>query len=84
MPVAERLLTHQEGLTLDEDAEYWLGEMAAVLPNCRTPTQMVSLNRYLDATVRALRKIERRTASPVAITDDARLAYAAATEFLSR
>ncbi|MFF6981321.1 hypothetical protein ACFZAV_27335 [Streptomyces sp. NPDC008343] len=78
MPLAQRLLEHREGLAPDEDAEYWLDEMAEVLPSCVTPTQMVSLERYLDAALRALSRLEQRTASPVVTTEDARTALAAA------
>ncbi|KAF3470128.1 hypothetical protein GL259_00515 [Streptomyces sp. Tu 3180] len=82
--MAQRLLTHRDGLVLDEDAEYWLDEVAEVLSNCSTPTQMVSLGRYLDAAVRALSKLEQRTARPVTTDDEARLALSAAVEFLTR
>lgn len=84
VPVAQRLVNHREGLVVDEDAEYWLDEVAEVLPNCSTPTQMVSLERYVNAAVRALSKLERRTARPVTTDHEARLAFAAAVEFLAR
>ncbi|MFI8194680.1 hypothetical protein ACIF8T_39275 [Streptomyces sp. NPDC085946] len=83
VPVAQRLLEHRTGLVLDDDAEYWLDEVAEVLPHCSTTTQMVGLNRYLSAVVRALKKLEQRTACPVTTTDEARLALAAAVEFLA-
>lgn len=82
VPIAGRLLEQRQGLTLDDDAGYWFEEIEAVLPNCRTPLQMVSLNRYLDAAVRSLSKVEQRTARPAARTDEARLALSAAAEFL--
>ncbi len=82
-PVAARLLRNRDGLVLEEDAEYWLDEVAEVLPSCSTPTQMLSLNRYLSATVRALQKLEQRDARPVATTDQSRLALSAAAEFLA-
>nr|BFD87966.1 hypothetical protein StreXyl84_73670 [Streptomyces sp. Xyl84] len=82
VPVAGRLLEQRDGLVLGEDADYWFEEIEAVLPHCRTPLQMVSLNRYLDAAVRALAKQEQQTARPVALTDEARLALGAAAEFL--
>ncbi|MEU9631460.1 hypothetical protein AB0D89_32300 [Streptomyces luteogriseus] len=84
MPVAKRLLQHRDDLVQDEDAEYWLDEVAEVLSNCSTPTQVVSLSRYLAAAVRALTNIERRTARPAATTDDAHLALAAAAELVTR
>lgn len=84
VPVAQRLLDHRDGLVLDEDAEYWLDEVAEVLPNCSTPTQMVGLERYLSAAVRALSKLEQRTARPVTTGDEARLALSAAVECLAR
>ncbi|MER6529054.1 hypothetical protein [Streptomyces sp. NPDC001508] len=78
VPVAQRLLDHRDGLVPDEDAEYWLDEMAEVLPSCTTATQMTSLSRYLSAAVRALSRREQRTTLPVATTDEARIALAAA------
>ncbi|MFJ6651101.1 hypothetical protein ACIQPS_36430 [Streptomyces sp. NPDC091290] len=83
MPVAQRLLQHRDSLLLDEDAEYWLDEVAEVLSNCSTPIQTVSLSRYLAAVVRALTNAERHTARPAATTDDARLALAAVAEFVT-
>ncbi|MEU5088365.1 hypothetical protein [Streptomyces sp. NPDC021356] len=82
VPVAGRLLEQRDGLVLDEDADYWFEEIAAVLPHCRTPLQMVSLHRYLDAAVRALAKQERQTGRNAALTDGARLALTAAADFL--
>ncbi|MGW4344058.1 hypothetical protein ACWEL8_02995 [Streptomyces sp. NPDC004690] len=78
LPVARRLVEQRKALVLDEDAEYWLDEISAVLPDCVTPTQMLSLNRYLGAAVRSLRKLEQRTASPVTTTQEAHAAYLAA------
>ncbi|MFJ3672518.1 hypothetical protein ACIPSE_39275 [Streptomyces sp. NPDC090106] len=80
VPVATRLLEEREALVRDEDVDYWLEEMEVVLPHCRTPLQMVSLTRYLDAALRALTKLEKQTARSVALTEDARLALAAALE----
>jgi hypothetical protein len=84
VPVADRLLNQRDGLVPDEDADYWFEEIETVLPNCRTPLQMVSLHRYLQAAVRALSKVEQRTARPVSLTDGARLALSAAAEFLNQ
>ncbi|MFI5998424.1 hypothetical protein ACIBAC_42075 [Streptomyces sp. NPDC051362] len=69
---------------LDEDAEYWLGEVDAVLSSCTTPTQMLSLSRYLGAAIRAMKGIEQRTKRPIATTDNARSALAAAAEVVSQ
>lgn len=80
VPVATRLLEQREFLQRDDDADYWLEEIEAVLPHCQTPLQMLSLNRYLDAAVRALSKVEKHTARPVALTEEAHLALAAAVE----
>ncbi|MER7930564.1 hypothetical protein ABTY96_46910 [Streptomyces sp. NPDC096057] len=80
VPVVERLLEQREFLRRDDDVDYWLEEIEAVLPHCRTPLQMVSLNRYLDAALRALSRLEKSTARPSALTEDAGLALAAAFE----
>ncbi len=80
VPVATRLLSQRESLHRDEDADYWLEEIEAVLPHCQTPLQMMSLNRYVDAALRALRKLEQRTGRPSALTEEAQLALAAAVE----
>lgn len=82
LPTAQRLVSEQDGLVLDEDAEYWLGEIEAVLPSCGTPTQMMSLSRYLGAAIRALQKLERRTSRPATTTPDAAAALAAAIAVL--
>jgi hypothetical protein len=84
MPVARRLLEYRDGLVLDEDAEYWLDEVAEVLPDCSTPTQMVSLHRYLSAAVRALSNAEKRLARPAATTNEAHLVLSAAVAFLAQ
>ncbi|MET9760000.1 hypothetical protein ABZ016_13225 [Streptomyces sp. NPDC006372] len=84
MPVAGRLLEQRSGLVLDEDAEYWLDEVAEVLSSCSTPTQMVSLSRYLSAAVRALGNAEKRLALPAATTNEAHLALSAAVAFLEQ
>ncbi|MFJ2478214.1 hypothetical protein ACIOWI_35550 [Streptomyces sp. NPDC087659] len=84
IPVAQRLLRHRDGLVDDEDVAFWLDQIEAVLPSCHTPTQVVSLGTYLEALVRALRKIERHTTQPAGLTEEARLAFAAAGELLTR
>ncbi|KES03735.1 hypothetical protein BU52_28905 [Streptomyces toyocaensis] len=83
VPVAQRLLDNRDGLVLDEDVEYWLDEVAEVLPHCTTAIQMVSLRRYVLASLRALAKLEHRTARPVTTTHEAHLARSAAAEFLT-
>ncbi|MFE1854934.1 hypothetical protein [Streptomyces sp. NPDC059489] len=77
LPAAQRLVSQRAALVLDDDAEYWLDEVEAVLPSCNTPTQMISLGRYLGAAVRALQKLEQRKAQSVAMTAEARAALAA-------
>ncbi|MFE9769735.1 hypothetical protein ACFYPC_35325 [Streptomyces sp. NPDC005808] len=78
MPVAQHLIDHRDGLPDAGNVADWLDEVAAVLPHCETPTQMVSLSTYVGAAVRELRKTESRQSRPIATTDGARLAYAAA------
>ncbi|MEU2718650.1 hypothetical protein [Streptomyces sp. NPDC007205] len=83
-PVAQRLIEHRAGLDDDDEVTFWLDQVAAVLPDCETPIQIVSLGRYVEAVVRELRRSERESARPAARTNEARLAYAAATAVLSR
>lgn len=80
--VARRLLDHREQLVRDPDADDWLDEVEAVVDNCHTPTQKVSLATYLRASVRALAGVERHTARPVATTAEALAAFAAAAELV--
>ncbi|MEU8718554.1 hypothetical protein [Streptomyces sp. NPDC048663] len=80
VPVVQRLLEQRESFVRDEDVDYWWEEIEAVLPQCQTPLQMMSLHRYLDAALRALAKLEKRSARPVTSTEEARLALAAARE----
>ncbi|GGN46341.1 hypothetical protein [Streptomyces fuscichromogenes] len=79
-PVAQRLLDHRAGLDDDEDVSYWLDQVAAVLPSCQTPTQLVSLQTYMEAVVRELRRKQRETGKAAASTPEALLAYAMAAE----
>lgn len=79
-PVAQRLLANRDDLDDGEDLAFWLDQIEAVLANCRTPTQMVSLDTYVVAAVRELRRIERTTGRPAAKTADAQLSYAAAAD----
>ncbi|MGW0647306.1 hypothetical protein ACWD4T_00625 [Streptomyces umbrinus] len=83
-PVAQRLIEHRADLDDEEDVSFWLDQIAAVLPTCQTPTQLVSLETYVEAVVRALKKLERTTARPAASTADAQLAFAAAAELVAR
>lgn len=84
VPVARQLLEHRDDFVDDEEADYWLDEIAEVLPYCETPTQKVSLSTYVEAAVRELQRAERRTALPAAATDEARRALAAAAQLVSR
>ncbi|MET8957405.1 hypothetical protein [Streptomyces sp. NPDC004533] len=84
VPVAQRLLEHRDGLNDDEDVIFWLDQIAEVLPDCQTATQVVSLGIYVEAVIRELRRVERTAARPATTTDDARLAYAAAAELVTR
>ncbi|MGR6975232.1 hypothetical protein ACU639_37630 [Streptomyces cynarae] len=83
VPVAQRLLQHRDGLDDGEDVTFWLDQIAEVLPDCQTPTQVVSLGIYVEAAVRELKKMERTTARSARMTNEARLAYAAAVELTS-
>ncbi|MER5466845.1 hypothetical protein ABT010_40805 [Streptomyces sp. NPDC002668] len=82
--IARQLLDHRTALAQDAEVTDWLDEVAAVLPDCRTPTQQVSLATYTAAAVRALKQVEQRTARPAAATEEARLALAAATALLEQ
>ncbi|MFF7764207.1 hypothetical protein [Streptomyces griseorubiginosus] len=81
-PVAQRLLEHRTGLDDDGEITYWLDQIAEVLPSCQTPTQLVSLEIYVAAAVREMRKAER-AAGRWPATTEARLAYAAAVEVIA-
>ncbi|MFD7004427.1 hypothetical protein ACFWA5_51665 [Streptomyces mirabilis] len=70
-PVAQRLIEHRAGLEDDGEVTFWLDQIAAVLPSCQTPTQLVSVETYVEAVVRELRKVERTTVRLVASTADA-------------
>lgn len=83
-PVGQRLIQHRVGLDDDGEVTYWLDEIAAVLPSCQTATQLVSLETYVKAVVRELRKTERSTARPVGATDEARRAYETAAALVQR
>ncbi|MFF7976703.1 hypothetical protein [Streptomyces sp. NPDC007905] len=84
VPVAQRLLDCRNELVEDEDVEFWLEQIEAVLPHCTTATQMVSLGTYVEALVRVLRMLSRHSPQAVCATDEARSAYAAAAELLRR
>jgi hypothetical protein len=79
-PLAQRLIEQRAGLDDEREVTYWLDQIAEVLTECRTPTQLVSLETYVKAVVRELRKIERTTARSAASTADAQAAYAAAAK----
>lgn len=84
VPVARRLVENRAGLVPDQEAGDWLDEAAAVLEDCHTPTQKVSLTTYVSAAVRRLKKVEQRTARPAAITTEAGIALDAAAELIQR
>ncbi|WP_331736785.1 hypothetical protein OG426_55370 (plasmid) [Streptomyces canus] len=77
-PVAQRLIDHRAGLDDEGDVTFWLDQIAAVLPSCRTPTQLVSLETYVEAVVRELKKAERTSGRSAVSTTDGQLAYQAA------
>lgn len=81
-PLAQRLIEQRAGLDDEGEVTYWLDQIAEVLTECRTPTQLVSLEIYVKAVVRELRKIERTTARAAASTADAQAAYAAAAKLI--
>ncbi|MFE0923412.1 hypothetical protein ACFW24_37555 [Streptomyces nigra] len=81
-PVAQRLITYRSSLDDDDDVTFWLDQIEALLPDCRTPTQLVSLQKYVEAAVRELRKAERGGALSAA-TADAQSAYRAAASLLT-
>ncbi|MFE2536672.1 hypothetical protein [Streptomyces sp. NPDC059371] len=83
VPLAERLLQHRAGLDDDDEVTFWLDEIAAVLPSCHTPTQLVSLATYVKAAVREIAKKERSGSRPAGTMADAVLAYMAAAELVS-
>ncbi|MFF4052824.1 hypothetical protein ACFYZ5_39900 [Streptomyces chartreusis] len=82
-PVAERLLEHRDGMDDDDEVTFWLDQIEALLPSCRTPTQLVSLGTYVEAVVREVRKKERITGRPGATTLDARSAVSTAAELIA-
>ncbi|MEU0031740.1 hypothetical protein [Streptomyces sp. NPDC006335] len=83
VPVAQRLLDCRDSLDDDADVTYWLDEIAAVLPSCQTPTQVVSLETYVKAVVRELGKAAFDKAGSAGAAVDAKLAYAAAAELVT-
>jgi hypothetical protein len=76
-PVARSLVTRRKEFVDDEDVSDWLDEIEAVLEDCYTPTQQVSLATYVKAVVRALRAVERHGRRP-ALTGEAERILAAA------
>lgn len=69
--VARRLHAVREDLRRDDDADYWLEQIAAVVDDCRTPRQFASLAVYVTAALRHLRRWEEHTGRPAALTDTA-------------
>ncbi|WP_145881896.1 hypothetical protein [Streptomyces sp. BK340] len=84
VPVAHRLLQCRTDLVEDEDVEFWCDQIEAVLPHCETATQIVSLQTYLEALVRSLRRIQSHAQTPVGSTSETHAAFAAAMELLKR
>ncbi|CAL9323989.1 hypothetical protein [Streptomyces sp. SudanB66_2053] len=77
-PVASRLVEHRDGLDDDDEITFWLDQIEALLPSCRTPTQLVSLDTYVQALVREAHRSERTAGRAAATTVGARAALAAA------
>ncbi|MFF9490161.1 hypothetical protein [Streptomyces sp. NPDC014676] len=80
-PVAQRLILHRSSLDDDDEVTFWLDQIEALLPDCHTATQLVSLQKYVEAAVRELRKAERMGALSAA-TPDAQASYRAAAGLL--
>ncbi|MGY1583878.1 hypothetical protein [Streptomyces sp. MN13] len=81
-PVAQHLLDVRDGLDDEDDISFWLDQIDAVLPECRTATQLLSLSTYVEALVRQAQNAERSTARSVAKTSEARQALQAAAELV--
>ncbi|MGW6793217.1 hypothetical protein [Streptomyces chartreusis] len=81
-PVAQRLIAYRSSLDDDDDVTFWLDQIEALLPDCYTPTQLLSLQKYVEAAVRELKKAERQGALSTA-TADAQSAYRAAASLLA-
>ncbi|MET9111806.1 hypothetical protein [Streptomyces zhihengii] len=64
LEAARGLLRHRAELAPDLDVLDWLDEVAAVIEDCETPVQVVSLETYVRATVRSLRSVERLSGEP--------------------
>lgn len=64
--VAAALLAAREELCVDEEADYWLGEVEEVLKDCRTPRQYASLAVYVSAALRHLDRQDQGDAPPAA------------------
>ncbi|MEU3795966.1 hypothetical protein [Streptomyces fructofermentans] len=81
-PVARRLIECRQALDDDDEVTFWLDQVEAVLPDCRTPTQLVSLETYVRAVARELRKSGRSAGHDSPMASDAQLAVAAAVELI--
>ncbi|MEU2086848.1 hypothetical protein ABZ569_33885 [Streptomyces albus] len=64
--VAEALLEAREEMCVDEEADYWLGEVEEVLQDCRTPRQYASLAVYVSAALRYLERQDQNKVTPAA------------------
>jgi hypothetical protein len=80
-PLARSLVTRRAEFVDDEDVADWLDEIEAVLEDCFTPTQQVSLATYVKAAVRALRAVQRRGRRPALTGEAERILTAAAALF---
>ncbi|WP_259294708.1 hypothetical protein [Streptomyces canus] len=82
-PVARRLLEHRAELDDDDDVEFWLDQVEAVLPHCETPTQFVSLGIYIKAVVRELLKAGPVVQSARRLSEGAQAAVDAAAAIVA-
>ncbi|MGI5353531.1 hypothetical protein ACQEU8_35940 [Streptomyces sp. CA-250714] len=59
--LGRELLAVRAELAADEEADYWLDQVAAVVTDCRTPRQIASLGTYVSAALRHLQPVDRHT-----------------------
>ncbi|MFI9255171.1 hypothetical protein [Streptomyces sp. NPDC053069] len=85
-PIARRLchqlLEHRDGLVVDDMAEWWLDDIAAVVDNRTTDLEKANLTDLLESFVREIHKLARERNQPATATDEARQALTAATDFV--
>lgn len=68
--MARKLLAVETQLEMVDDADYWLEQVAAVVEDCHTPRQVASLEKYLSAALRRLRRVEQPNASARSVLDE--------------